>query len=143
MPQNYGLLSFGYRICPAYFHRAVFSFFKNYKLMTFFSNSTDSGSFIICVKFLAKSVNHACTVTFKVPCNCYAIVVISIYLSPIILRKNGSPLFSSIHLSSSSRQVTIASVVVESLGTPHLRSHSTRYSSLPPHHSRSSGNTLS
>ncbi len=58
-----------------------------------------------------------------------------------MLRKNGCPSVSSLHLSSSSRHVVIVLRDVASFGTPHLKSHSTNISALSLHHSRSTGNT--
>jgi hypothetical protein len=46
------------------------------------------------------------------------------YLSPNMFRKNGTPLDSSLHLSISPKQVLMVISVVESLGTPHRKSHS-------------------
>lgn len=63
------------------------------------------------------------------------------YLSPSMFRKNGFPSVSSEQWSISPKQVLMVASVVESLGTPHLRSHSIKWIDLPSHHSRSSGTT--
>lgn len=63
------------------------------------------------------------------------------YLSPSMFRKNGSPSVSSEQWSISPKQVLMVASVVESLGTPHLRSHSIKWIDFPSHHSRSSGTT--
>lgn len=71
----------------------------------------------------------------------YYYILSELYLWLVILIKKGLPPCSRKHLSSSSKHVHIVSVVVESFGIPHRRSHSTSCSAWPSHHSRSSGKT--
>lgn len=64
------------------------------------------------------------------------------YLSPSMFKKNGSPPVSSEQWLISPRHVLMVASVVESLGTPHRRSHSIKWISLSSHHSRNAGTTL-